>query len=230
MKQKSASSKIYAIFIALALLVLLAVNVTFSYFSAQKTVTGSASMGRIQIQWINGSWYSGLTNEIQVSAVDKTSGVALENLSRGMEFNLQAATASGGTVNLTNLGLTGTPFKTYARFWVEAYIAGDTTNYGQYFELVIDSSKVTKQTMQRMEDSEAVETNVIYYVNNAISATQQQLSLISGMKLLEDAPMLLLNSTITVTIHLDGVQAYNQAHTKVWNTTTDWKGYLSSWA
>ena len=218
MKQKYASSKIYAIVIALALFVLFSLNITYSYFSAQQMVSGSSSMGSIAIGWVSGSY--GVGNDITVNPVD-SNGNVLESLSRGQIFY---GKASNGTV-LTNMYISGNEYDTYARFWVDAYIAGNTTNYGRYFELQrVDESKVAKELKT---NSTTGETNYIYFVNSAFNAVDKQTgALINGLKIVADAPMEILSNSITVTIHLEGVQATHNAHQAVFN---DWKGYLTSW-
>ena len=220
MKQKTAGSKIYAICIALALLVLLAVNVTYAYFSANKIIqSDGAKMGNVSIRWSNGSsWYSSSTaSTVNISAVTE-GGAAITDLSRGTTFYMKES----GTI-LKNLGLYSSNSTVYARFWVDAYITNSTTNYGQYFKLNLKNQDLVTIVSKTGTENGVEQTNNIYFVTYSFSGN---VSLIGSMKIVEDAPMDLLSQEISISISVEAVQANKDAVQALWG---DWKGYLDSW-
>lgn len=214
MKQNSKTNKIYLVFIALALLFLLAVNSTYAYFSATSGLDGSMDFATLSVEW-----YGGESGSLESS--DGTIEVTPSSLaiSRGGEFGLKY----GGTEQDFGFNVLGAPV--YIRFYVDAFVEGDETNYGKYFQLQFnDNAEYWISSVER----DSVD-NIVYYYDDTLGARDsgaESTTLISAIKFLEDAPAELLETTITLTLHFDAVQAENEAYLSVFD---DDYGYSQYW-
>ena len=222
MKQKSKYSKIYAILAILALLFLFAFNATYAYFSAMKTLSKQSTMDTFAV-----NWYGSVQGEFRGSS--HTVNPASAEIARGDIIEFENS-------EIICFHTQGAP--AYVRFWLEAKIADDKTDYSNYFELqfyVNDEDEIDETlnvTIVKGLDNAETGTNenlTMYYYDYAIGAidgSEKTLSLISGIKFDEDAPMNLLGeSGLTLTLHFEAVQAGNSAFESYFD---DWKGYLGT--
>ena len=224
MKQKSRFSKIYAILGILALLFLFAVNSTYAYFSAQKTINKSGKMDTMVVNWY-GSVHRNL-----VDNTDNTYSInpATTSVARGDIITF-------ADNEIVGFYCSGTP--AYVRFWLEAKIADSTEDYSNYFELqfyvddeyeIDETQNVTMVTGKDNTETGENENLTVYYYDEAIgSSSGANTVFISGVKLDENAPMELLGQNgLTLTLHFDAVQAGNSAFESYFD---DWKGYSPYW-
>ena len=239
MKKKSYDIKIYLALIALALIFLLGINVTFAYFSAKSELNGSSEMSNLEFVWATATQTYEEGKEVSITP-NTTNGV----ISRGTTFGfyIENIESDDEVVDENNMyGLLAKPYtaNSYIRVWVDAYEVIDSEtltlgdeNFGRYFQIQFtdyDPAGITRY--ESTERSDGNQTNIITYftfeADDEYKVNNILLLFISGIKLLENAPLQILDKDIKLTLNFEAVQSENGAYLSVFN---DWKGYSSSWS
>ncbi len=215
MKHTSKNTNIITYIVILTLIVLCAFNITYSYFTSTATKKGDLTFANLDVKF---SYTVGANSPIVIDT-EEYEVIPSSSIRRGVKFGF--LTTDGQTISSLNFNTSRDSCDCYIRFKVDAFKTDDnTTNYGRYFELSVNSSFVSKKTIVG-----ETETNVIYYMNDAISAGLNY-SFATGMTLLANAPVEMLNSEFRVVITYKAVQSANEAYKSEFND--EW-GYLESW-
>lgn len=221
MKNTSKQIKLLGLLVILTLIFLFAFNVTYAYFTASKRVTGNIQFSNLDIRFAYRSNNVDTivdTDTLKIYPSDST-GV----ISRGGTIYL--ATESGADIQYLAFSSTSDSTPSYIRYRINAYkvineTIDESVNYGQYFEFQ-GGNFVTRRVL-----TVGNETNAIYYIEEEVAGNVRRV-FASSIKLLETAPVALLNSRINLSITFEAVQSENQAYLSVFN---DGWGYLESWA
>lgn len=221
MKAEKKTAKIIGYVIILALVFLCAFNITYSYFTATDQATGTLRFGNLNVRFAYG-YGSG-----SVEVVDSDTLTVFPNASSvniGDSFTLLLE--NGTDVSYLAFNSSSDSTSSYIRFRINAYKQNDgvldlSTNYGQYFDFAGRNSS----DIMRSVRTNGGETNAIYYVRSAL-ATNSTMVFATGITLLSNAPISILNSELKITISFEAVQQANEAFRSVFN---DGWGYHSSW-
>ncbi len=241
MKSTSKRKSIIVICAIIALVFLCGISATYSYFTASKTISGEQNLKDLDVYFIYQK--VGDTSADRNKKVNSTSLRLIPDrtISRGDSFNLKSDT--GELINYIGFGASDKSCSYYVRFRVDAYIVTgstdgveqvDTTvNYGQYFELYTTSeiSKSAPKTNGSVTNvmyytSNAVDPNTLYWITPSLTIGGTLQDGIYTMKLLENAPVDLLNQDIQLTISFEAAQSEYGAYQAAFN---DGWGYLDSW-
>ncbi len=227
MKNTSKQAKLIGIIVILFTLVLCVVNITYSYFSFSSKVSGTASFESYDVKF--GYSYSTSSeklvdeNTLTVYPIYTSAG---GTIGRGESFKLKVLDGASD-VNINSLFFSAEGGNSYVRFWIDAYkstegVIDKTVNYGRYFDFVIPYAESFESSVK----TRGAETKKMYYAKAAINAGSS-IVFATGLTLLNDAPVDMLNSTMQITINFDAVQAENGAYLSVFD---DAWGYSESWS
>lgn len=223
MKIKNKEIKIVGLLVVLALIFLFTFNVTYSYFTASHQVTGDITFSNLNVRFaytiVSSPASPIVVNDATLSVRPSDSS---GTIARGTTFEL--ALEDGTDLEYLAFNASSDSCSSYIRFRINAYkvVEGNldnTINFGQYFEIEGNGFTSSLQTVDGV-------TNTIYYMNNTISA-DQNLIFATGITLLENAPVELLNSQVRLYIEFEAVQSANQAYLAVFN---DGWGYSAYWS
>ncbi len=199
----------------------------FAYFTGTSDKSGDLTFGSLQVNFAYRAEGSGaeIVYDDVLNVIPSS-----DQIKRGDEFDICLMTDSGDRSSVINNLMFYSPSSSadsYVRFRVNAYVVKSSgnidtsTNYGQYFRLIV-SADVSYQTI-----TNGGVTNTIYYLNPTLGTTQNTyLTFATGMQLLNEAPLSILNTDIQITITFEAVQASNKAYLSVFD---DGWGYSSSW-
>lgn len=227
MKRKSKGNSILSVFALIALIFLFVVEMCFAYFTGTSDKSGDLTFGSLQVNFAYRAEGSGaeIVYDDVLNVIPSS-----DQIKRGDEFDICLMTDSGDRSSVINNLMFYSPSSSadsYVRFRVNAYVVKSSgnidtsTNYGQYFRLIV-SADVSYQTI-----TNGGATNTIYYLNPTLGTTQNTyLTFATGMQLLNEAPLSILNTDIQITITFEAVQASNKAYLSVFD---DGWGYSSSW-
>lgn len=223
MKIKNKEIKIVGLFVILALIFLFAFNVTYSYFTSSYQVTGNINFSNLNVRFA----YTTVSSPAAPIVVDEATltirpSDSSGTIARGTTFQL--ALDNGTDLSYLAFNASNDSCSSYIRFRINAYKVEDsnidnTINYGQYFEIDGNGFTSSLQTVNNV-------TNTIYYMTNELNA-DQTVVFATGIKLLEEAPVELLNSQVRLYIEFEAVQSANQAYLSVFN---DGWGYSANWS
>lgn len=220
MKKQSKQIKLLGLMVILILTFLFAFNVTFAYFTASADVAGEIDFANLDVR------FAYRTNNVDTIVNSDTLTVypsaSTGSITRGSTIYL--ATEDGADIQYLAFHTSSDSTSSYIRYRINAYkVVNDTIdkseNFGQYFEFQ-GNIDVTRQV-----HTVSGETNAIYYIEEAVAGNVSRV-FASSIKLLETAPVTLLNSQINLTITFEAVQSQNQAYLALFN---DGWGYLESW-
>ena len=208
MKAKNKKTNIVGIIIALMMVFLCAINVTYAYFTTQHSVQSTGNFPYMSVMWYIDKTQQ-LTEETTISITP-----SIDKINRGDSFTFE----NTGAVSIYVTGVSA-----YVRFWVDAYVVTDVSqgtidtsqNFGKYFELDIDANEVARYQKA---------SNNIYYMIQPISNSAQQVA--SSITFALNSPDILMTKTLQISISFDAVQAQNKAYKKVFD---DSKGYYADW-
>ncbi len=223
MKIKNKEIKIISLFVVLALIFLFSFNITYSYFTSTHQASGDINFSNLNVRFAYTTTAS-MASPIVVteSTLSVRPSDSSGTISRGTTFQL--ALEDGTDLSYLAFNASSDSCSSYIRFRINAYQVEDgnidnTVNYGRYFE--ISGSGFTSSSL-----SVNNVTNTIYYMTNALNANQTVV-FATGIKLLEEAPVDLLNSQVRLYIEFEAVQSANQAYLSVFN---DGWGYSANWS
>ncbi len=217
-KRQKREFKIAGLCVIFTLLFLCIFNVTYAYFTAVATVTGSQTFYNMNVKF---GYTAGASYEISDTTFTVTPSESV--ISRGDEFGIKY-----NNTEITNLYFWVAPYScdSYVRFMLDAYkvdSSGTQTssvNYGQYFEIIHSSNSFTRKVVTNGDT-----TNAVYYMNDAVTTTVTSY-FCEKIKLLDTAPVDVLDGRIKLTITFSAVQKSNKAYEAVFN---DGWGYLNTW-
>ena len=220
-KNTSKQIKLLGLLVILTLIFLFAFNVTYAYFTASKRVTGNIQFSNLDIRFAYRS--NNVDTIVNTDTLTIYPSESTGVISRGGTIYL--ATESGADIQYLAFSSTSDSTPSYIRYRINAYkvineTIDDSVNYGQYFEFQ-GGNFVTRRIL-----TVGNETNAIYYIEEEVAGNVRRV-FASSIKLLETAPVALLNSQINLSITFEAVQSENQAYLSVFN---DGWGYLESWA
>ena len=220
MKKQSKQIKLLGLMVILILTLLFSFNVTFSYFTASADVAGEIDFANLDVRFAYRSNH--VDTVIDSDTLTVYPSASTGSITRGSTIYL--ATEYGADIQYLAFHTSSDSTSSYIRYRINAYkVVNDTIdkseNFGQYFEFQ-GNIDVTRQVHTVSE-----ETNAIYYIKEAVAGNVSRV-FASSIKLLETAPVTLLNSQINLTITFEAVQSQNQAYLALFN---DGWGYLESW-
>lgn len=224
MKTATKQSKLIGLVVLLTMIVLFAVNVSYAYFSVVNQVSGDTAFGANSVML---GYNHGVLESTDITSTSLVVYPVYPNgnltLNRGESFTLK----DGNNIAMKSVYFKAVNGSSYVRFWIDAYVVEDdvvntSENYGRYFDFILtyadsfESKTITSGSLTRK----------MYYVKQSLS-TNSILTFASGMKMLESAPVSILDKSIRITINFDSVQAENGAYKVVFDD--NW-GYGSDWS
>ena len=242
MTKVSRNVKLITTLILLVLAFCCSFNVTYSYFTASASKSGSLNFPDLDVRFVttdknndivqNGSYTQDSLYTIELYPMGGT-------ISRGATFvlSLDEYTTGGTQEEIGNIVIKNMENSTdaYVRFWVDAYIVNDdgtlniTKNYGKYFlfEMTDDSYFVRGGTGSNTTE----ETNSCYFAEPLYAGTSYDYINLGNTLSFSDLtgdeiPADVLGEKLKITLTLEAVQTTNNAFTSVFN---DEKGYYSNW-
>lgn len=219
-KKTSKQIKLLGLLVILILTFLFAFNVTYSYFTATANVAGNIEFANLDVRFAYRS--NNVDTLVDSDTLTVYPSASTGTIARGSTIYL--ATEDGDDIQYLAFNSSIDSTSSYIRYRINAYKVEDGTvdtseNFGQYFEFQ-GSIDVTRRIQ-----IVGGETNAIYYIEEEVAGNVTRV-FASSIKLLETAPVSLLNSQINLTITFEAVQSENQAYLAIFN---DGWGYLESW-
>lgn len=221
-KRQRKEFHIIGLCVIIVLLFLCVFNVTYSYFTAQASVNGTQSFYNLNIKFgYNDGSYNDVSGNTLVVTADKNT------ISRDEAFGLKVGDAA---VRYLYFSVANGSCNSYVRYMLDAYKVDDlgnpisTVNYGQYFNIIPDSSAASNTISNRQIVTNNGVTNAVYYMYNALTSNINRFC--DKIKLLDSAPVDMLDGNLKLTITFVAVQRDNEAFQSVFN---DGWGYLNSW-
>ena len=218
-RSNSKELNIVTVVVVLTLAFLCIFNISYSYFTASDVINGSGyKFGEIGVQ------FNFTTDTTDSITVNSTNSVLLEptgTVTRGGTFNLQY---NDEAVEGVGFSLLENSSDVFIRYWVDAYIEGDSTNYGYCFILMYGGSDIYYEE----KDLNAGYTNNIYYVQDVLSSEVSDgiVYEFDQIQLISDCPAELIGSDVVITLSFEAVQAANEAYKVEFD---DDKGYNADW-
>lgn len=221
MKTKTIKFRTLVSLLLLLAAVICVINVTYSFFSSTKTTEGTRPIGNFQVSFYYFYYKDGnvSTEWLEENCLKL---VPTEAITRGEPFKVKISEDNDvSEIGIRNRG----NYACYVRFWIDAYVEGDDTNYGKYFEL--QSNAVIHRKLNDDNNLACYYLVEVLGVNNSF-AFYNSSNLSLTMKDLEDdpIPLAVLGKTITITISFDAVQTTNQAFKSEF---ADERGYYEYW-
>ncbi len=225
MRTKQKQSSILSILVSLTLIFLCVFGVTYSYFTASKTVSGTAQFSTLEVKiGYKTSQSSSLTT---INTPTFTVYPSESTIVRGGTFGFKVNSTDAQTLFSLNFTSSSTSCSAYIRYWVDAYVVNGSTpdksvNYGRYFQL---NSSMDVAEVKTVTNPTTGVVNVMYYYAEALPGGETSL-FANGMTLLSSAPDDIMQKKLQITISFDAVQSTNQAFASYY---TDGWGYCSWW-
>ena len=227
MKQRKINLNTIISLVLAVLAVVSFLGFTNSYFTASASRNGKMNFGTLNVRFVyygnigdgEGDAYHPLDEGKSTIQLFPATVVAIQ---RNVPFNFSVI-KEGSPIDLLAINNMSGSCDAYVRFWIDAYVDGDQTNYGEYFTLNYESDAVVKT------NAGTKQLRSVYCIKEAISSTENSyVSIGSQMTLSADAPDTLMGETIKIYISLDAVQVANGAFSSDSGFNDD-KGYYSGW-
>lgn len=225
MKKTGKKFNYIAIFV-LFIVTILAVGITYSYFTFKQKVQSEITLGSIKVNYL-------LTDSTSTTkTIDSTTEMqlyTLDPISRGSEFSLYESSTDADPLSLIGFQKESGTTDVYIRFWIDAYLINDgvedkSVNYGEYFDILFGDS-VIDESSSGVVKSVSESGLVTYFIENKVTG---DVGCFTKMKLKSDVPFAMLNSSYRLYLSFDAVQASNQAYLSVFEGSS--RGYCSSWS
>lgn len=225
MKKTGKKFNYLAIFV-LFIVAILAVGITYSYFTFKQKVQSEITLGSIKVNYL-------LTDSTSTAkTIDSTTEMqlyTLDPISRGSKFSLYENSTDTNPLSLIGFQKESGTIDVYIRFWIDAYLINDgvedrSVNYGEYFDLLFGDSVIDESSSGVVKS--VSETGLVtYFIENKVTG---DVGCFTKMQLKSDAPFAMLNSSYRLYLSFDAVQASNQAYLSVFEGSN--RGYCSSWS
>lgn len=225
MKAKSKQVKIIAICVLVALASLFAFNVTYSYFSATHSINGTIKLSNLKATMIATDKDSNETELTNTTTIYVVNG---SDVGLGKAFGISYQSNSDNAYSFGVLNPVDS-CNCYVRFWIDAYIVGDTTtNYGQYFVLGNISNQTFTSATTGTNAKLALNSTdkSTYYVKETMEANGETIDFFNAIEISKQAPAELMGKDVQISISFNAIQASNGA-VQTW--ASDQHGKYSSW-
>lgn len=217
MKANTKKSTSIITIIVLTMLFLLSMSVSYAYFTAMVSLSAEGAFGNVQVYWAykigdDLTVYNGNTLALTLASSPSIGGSAV-----GFKYD---------SSNISEIQITkaNNSSDCYVRFWVDAYVAGDATNYGKYF--LLNCGSIYDSALR--DNGANLNYNRIYYyiASDHTGVLDGRYKVCDGISIISTAPIELSGASVDITITFEAVQAANEAYKSVFN---DWKGYHAYW-